>query len=623
MINKNEIPKSWEIIKLGEIAEKITDGTHHTPTYTSEGMPFISVKDIHNQKVYFDNCKYISVDEHKELIKRCNPEAGDVLITKSGTIGRLAIVPNVEFSLFVSVALIKIQENKNRISQKWLLYFLENHIAFLDINSKVKGGVVKNYHLEDLRKIEITLPPLAEQERIIAKIEELFSELDAGTESLKRAQQQLKIYRQAVLKYAFEGKLTNENLHDGELPNGWKLVEMGKVIEQPKYGTSKKCDYKFEGKAVLRIPNIGNNLVDDSDLKFASFDEKEIETYCLKEGDLLTIRSNGSVDLVGKCALITKRDEEFLFAGYLIRLRPLKEIINPKFLINVLSSSNLRIQIESKAKSTSGVNNINSNELKSLIIPLCSLEEQPRIVEEIESRLSVCDKLEETIKESLQQAGSLRQSILKKAFEGKLVAAKKETKSLSNQQIRFHQLQVLGLILTICKIKGIRHGQMTSAKYLYLLDKIFGIKTYYNFKRGNLGPFPGDFKKTVFNKEYFAHNYNQIEVINENRLFNSPNPHKQEIENALDEITGIFLKTKDKSKRSHKTELLATVCKVIEDIQTTDIKAVRQSMAEWKIDLKDRKFNDKAEKFGEDETAKCVAFIIKNGWDKKLINQEK
>jgi type I restriction enzyme S subunit len=156
-------------------------------------------------------------------------------------------------------------------------------------------------------------------------------------------------------------------------------------------------------------------------MKYAEFDSKEIETYKLQEGDILTIRSNGSVDLVGKCALITKKDEAYLYAGYLICLRPIKGIVNPKYLINVLVSINLRNQIESKAKSTSGVNNINSGELKSLIIPLCPIEEQHHIVEEIECRLSVADKLEEIITASLQQSETLRQSILKKAFEGGLV----------------------------------------------------------------------------------------------------------------------------------------------------------------------------------------------------------
>ena len=84
-------------VKLNEISSKITDGTHFTPTYVQKGIHFISVKDIHNGKINFEDTKYISVDEHRELIKRCNPEEGDLLITKSGTIGRMAIVPKKSF----------------------------------------------------------------------------------------------------------------------------------------------------------------------------------------------------------------------------------------------------------------------------------------------------------------------------------------------------------------------------------------------------------------------------------------------------------------------------------------------------------------------------------------------
>ena len=196
---------------------------------------------------------------------------------------------------------------------------------------------------------------------------------------------------------------------------------MGEIVEPPKYGTSKKCGYQSKGIGVLRIPNIAAGAIDAGDLKFAEFDKDEIEAYTLQYGDLLTIRSNGSVDLVGKCAMVSKNDEQFLFAGYLIRLRPKDNAVHPKFLLHVLSSKELRIQIESKAKSTSGVNNINSKELQSLLIPYCSIDEQVRVVDEIERRLSVCDKLEESIETSLEQSEALRQSILKQAFEGKLV----------------------------------------------------------------------------------------------------------------------------------------------------------------------------------------------------------
>ncbi|MCQ1534512.1 restriction endonuclease [Methanosarcina sp. KYL-1] len=453
----------WIETELGQLCSKIVDGTHHTPEYTEKGIPFISVKDIHNGKVNFDNCKYISCETHNELIKRCFPEPDNLLITKSGTIGRMAIVPKKpDFSLFVSVALLK--NYKSIINTKFLLYSLENYLNSINISQDIKGGLIKNFHLEDIRVTKVNLAPLPEQRAIVSKIEQLFSELDNGISNLKMAKEQLKVYRQAVLKKAFEGELTKKwreqkaDLPDAgdlleqirkereetakksskkmksinslaesqlsNLPKGWGWTRLGNLVEEPKYGTSKKCDYNINGIGVLRIPNISDGLINDSDLKFAQFDSSEIENYCLKAEDILTIRSNGSVDLVGKCALVSVKDEKYLYAGYLIRLRPISSLINSKYLLNCLSSIDLRYQIESKAKSTSGVNNINSGELQSLIIPICSLPEQQAIVQEIETRLSVCDKIEQDIKESLEKAEVLRQSILKKAFEGKLLNKK-------------------------------------------------------------------------------------------------------------------------------------------------------------------------------------------------------
>lgn len=298
------------------------------------------------------------------------------------------------------------------INNKFLLHYL-NQFNYKDY---VSGTTRLKLTQGSLKSIPVKLAPLPEQRAIVKKLESLFSSLDAGVADLKKAQQQLKIYRQAVLKKAFEGELTNTI-------SKVEVVRLGSIIEKPKYGTSKKCTTEPIGKAVLRIPNINVGKINSEELKYAEFEDAEISALSLREGDILTIRSNGSVDIVGRCALISKKDTDFLYAGYLIRLRPNLEKANPKYLVHCLNSHNLRVQIEFKAKSTSGVNNINAGELESLEIPLFSLNEQNEIVKQIESRLSVCDSIEQNIKESLEKAEALRQSILKKAFEGNLLTA--------------------------------------------------------------------------------------------------------------------------------------------------------------------------------------------------------
>ncbi len=328
------------------------------------------------------------------------------------------------------------------------------------------------------KRLLVPVAPPLEQHRIIAKIEELFSELDKGIESLKTAQAQLKVYRQALLKHAFEGKLTAQWRADNpdklktaealleriqrerleryqrevaewtnagksgskpkapkplepltgeelaelpELPEGWAYSRLGMLIDEPSYGTSKKCDYETDGIGVLRIPNVVSGKIDASDLKFAEFDDDEIASYRLADGDLLIIRSNGSVSIVGRCALVSSKDVNYLYAGYLIRLRPNQRIVKPAYLLSAFATHEVRKQVEKKAKSTSGVNNINTGEIQAIIVAVCSTEEQQQIQTALDAKLSEIDKLEQTLTTSLQQAEALRQSILKKAFSGQLV----------------------------------------------------------------------------------------------------------------------------------------------------------------------------------------------------------
>ena len=275
----------------------------------------------------------------------------------------------------------------------------------------------KRYWIQQYSKIRVSIPPIPEQECIIARIEELFSQLDAGVETLKKTKAQLAVYRQAVLKEAFEGRLTASGPE--------KIVRLGDYIETPRYGTSKKCSYD-DGRdrtAVYRIPNIEhkNGRISHDDIKYAQFTESELDGIRLQQGDILIIRSNGSVSLVGRAAMVCDANITGTFAGYLMRLRISEpETLLPKFLLLFLQSHQARIYIENKAKSTSGVHNINSTEISDLQMPLYDPDTQYAIIEAIESRLSVCDSIEQTVDTALQQAEAMRQSILKDAFEGRL-----------------------------------------------------------------------------------------------------------------------------------------------------------------------------------------------------------
>lgn len=211
--NTSSIPSNWVRIFLNDLTSKITDGTHHTPEYIKEGVHFISVKDIYDGKVHFNKTKFISNKSHEDLIKRCNPEPGDILITKSGTIGRIAIVPNEpKFSLFVSVALIK--PFKHLLNSKYLKYILEDYVNSIDIKQDIKGGIIKNFHLEDIRRVNIPYCSINEQQEIVNEIEDKFSLVEEIERNIELGLLQVDSIRRSILQNAFKGKLVNQNKND-------------------------------------------------------------------------------------------------------------------------------------------------------------------------------------------------------------------------------------------------------------------------------------------------------------------------------------------------------------------------------------------------------------------------
>jgi type I restriction enzyme S subunit len=270
----------------------------------------------------------------------------------------------------------------------------------------------------------------------------LLEDRDALSSRLRRDQDvrytnELEAWQRALARWRTEGQIARkpskptqpaaiELLADDDLqelpalPEGWAYVRLGGLIDEPAYGTSKRCTYAADGVGVLRIPNIIHGAINVADLKFAKFDEAEVETYRLLDGDILTIRSNGSVSIVGQSALVSKQEERYLFAGYLIRLRSHPDAIRSRYLLAALSTHFLRSQIERKAKSTSGVNNINSAELQSLVVPLCGLGEQDVLLDRLSAALSSIDATEAEIRTQLDRADALRQSILNEAFCGRL-----------------------------------------------------------------------------------------------------------------------------------------------------------------------------------------------------------
>lgn len=280
------------------------------------------------------------------------------------------------------------------------------------------GGSLTRAQPKRVATFPLPLPPLPEQIRIADKLDALLSRVEAGRVRLERVPGLLKRFRQSVLSAAVSGELTREWRGGGDAE--WEETSIRELAADIRYGTAQKCDYDDSGLPVLRIPNVSGGRISTDDLKYGKFEQSELKKLALKAGDILVIRSNGSADLVGQPALVSEKHAGFLFAGYLIRIR-LQDKINPAFAWYRLTAPDIRSDIETQARSSSGVHNINTEELRQISFTLPPLPEQAEIVRRIEALFAIADRIEARYQSALTTFDRLTPALLAKAFRGELV----------------------------------------------------------------------------------------------------------------------------------------------------------------------------------------------------------
>ncbi len=387
---------------------------------------------------------------------------GDIIfakITPCMENGKVAVLSNLKNGIGFGSTEFHTSRFYGEINSQFYFYYFSQEAFRREAKREMTGSagqlrVPSRY----FKEVIIPLPPLAEQHRIVAKIEELFSDLDHSTAALEKARAQLKTYRQAVLKYAFEGKLTEKwrrqhtpppaaellariraeraqsrkpakplpPLAEVELaelpglPEGWCWVRVQQAGEV-KLGRQRSPQHHNGPfmRPYLRVANVFENRIDTSDILEMNFTPEEFKTYQLKYGDIL-LNEGQSLELVGRPAMYRDEVPGACFQNTLIRFRSYcPETI--KFALYLFLFYLHTGKFRHIATITTSIAHLGANRFAELVIPFPSFAEQQAIVEEIEARLSVVDNLEQTIETALQQAEALRQSILKQAFAGQLV----------------------------------------------------------------------------------------------------------------------------------------------------------------------------------------------------------
>ncbi|MDH2431836.1 restriction endonuclease subunit S [Pokkaliibacter sp. MBI-7] len=467
------LPLGWTETTLGNTLISVIGGgtpSRKVPAYFDGHIPWFTVKDMKALRPN-DAEEHISEEAIADSATNLIP-ANTLIVATRIALGR-AIRPTVACAINQDLKALVLG---NGISSDFLLYWVgANQRVIQDLGS---GTTVSGIRLEALHGLPLHLPPAAEQTRIVAKLEELLSDLDAGVAELKAAQQKLGQYRQSLLKAAVEGALTaewranNSPKETGaqllerilterrarweakqlakfkeqskkppkdwqkkypepvqpdtsdlpELPEGWVWASLDQLVAESSYGTSVKCSYESNGIPVLRIPNVSGGSLDLRDMKFSNVDLSLDKDAPLAIGDVLVIRTNGSIGLVGRAAaVVTDLPAPHYFASYLLRLRCVETTCVHRWILAVLTAHTGRRWLEARAASSAGQHNISLSTLLTMPIPLPPTTEQSIVLAEFEAGNEVIKRQDEATNLSLEQSSAQRQNILRAAFASELV----------------------------------------------------------------------------------------------------------------------------------------------------------------------------------------------------------
>lgn len=429
-----DIPESWKWVRLSNISTVITKGT--TPrggnvAYLDRGVGFLRAENVagldHLDKT---DLKCIDEETHYGYLARSVLQANDILITIAGTLGRTALVREEDLPLNANQAVSMVRlVNAEIVDLKYLIYSLNATSTQKALTTQKKVTAIPNLTLEIISMCTIPLPPLSEQKRIVAKIEELLPLIDRYEEAWTKLEEFNKRFpgdmQKSLLQMAIQGKLVEQRPVEGtgeklytkiqaekqaliksgkikkdkplpeitddekpfDIPESWKWVRWGALSESIQYGFNAPAKEKGRIRMV-RISDIQDGNVLWDTVPFCDIAENDIETYLLGENDILFARTGGTV---GKSFLVKEVPYESVYAGYLIRTR-YSSLLCPKYMKYFMESQLYWEQLRNGTIATAQPN-CNGQTLSKMILPLPPLAEQKRIVAKLEEILPLCEKL--------------------------------------------------------------------------------------------------------------------------------------------------------------------------------------------------------------------------------------
>lgn len=427
---KFNLPKVWEIEKLENLTNLIIDGTHHTPIYTESGIPFLRVTDIQNKEIDKSKLKYVSLEEHKELIKRCLPKKGDLLLSKNGTIGIPKIVDwDWEFSIFVSLALIKL---KSSLDANYVAHFLKSDITQWQVIRRAKQGTVTNLHLEEIREIEIPKLSLTHQK----KIAKILSTCDSVIEKTKEAIEKYQAIKDGMMDDLFTRgidpktkklRATYEDAPElykkselGMIPKGWGISNFEDATEIITDFTANgsfeslrvnvKYYYETNYARLIRLTDLRQNLENDG-----VYVDEEGFKYLVKselyENDIMLANVG---EYTGFACLMPNVNYPTTIAPNMFLIRSNQNIFNSVYMYYFMTYSLFTRQVDNVSAS-SATKLLNKTNFRAMNLFKPSVDEQKFIA----NILNSIDKKIQTEQSTLKKYQQIKKGLMDDLLTGK------------------------------------------------------------------------------------------------------------------------------------------------------------------------------------------------------------
>ena len=418
-----KLPENWCWVRLYSLAHIISKGT--TPkggkdAYVEKGIRFLRIENINEDgSISHENIKHITEEMHTGFLRRSILCKDDILISIAGTLGKTGIVGEADLPLNTNQAISFVRLIRGNLLPQYIKMSIDNPKTQDMLISQTKVTSIPNLTLEIIGNCAIPLAPLAEQQRIVDRIESLFSKLDEAKEKAQAVVDSFETRRAAILHKAFTGELTAKWREEhGAGMESWEYKTFEAIVENMQNGLAKRKGISGTPYVVLRLANLTDCGFNTDDLREILLDEKEQANYELRPNDVIMIRVNGSKDNVGKQYLITNQ-HHWAFCDHIIRIQYSNRLL-PQYMIYFSRSKNYRIYVKENIVSSAGQNTISRKGMVGLVVPIPCLNEQFEIVHILDDLFSKEQQSKEAAEAVLDQIDLMKKSILARAFRGEL-----------------------------------------------------------------------------------------------------------------------------------------------------------------------------------------------------------